>query len=737
MALPDGPEPAPPLRNPAGADAFDRSVEFLGIAAQLRASMTGPTVLVIDDFQWADDDTRALITHLCRVLADRPLLWVVTSRTRTGPLSAAIESFSRLINTDHRELGGLDTRSIRQILRSGGVDADDELAGAVRARTGGNPFYIEELSALIEVDGRLATAEVPESIRQWMRHRLRGLAEPSARVLGAAAVMGTEIDVDLLCEVIDATPWEVLDACDRLLDDRWLDEHPDGTLAFRHALTREAVVSTLGASRLAVLHAKVAAGLERRPGTSAAALAAHLASAGPGTTDRANAAALAAGDDALGHSAWSTAADWYERVIESSPSDPETMLRALIGSGRARRGAGDRTGARIRLERARQLAITVGDGRACASATLSLVGGGARGVSDLLPDAERSELLRRAIAMLSPDDHDLRIRLQLELALSLVLTEHVTERNRLVGEAFDRATELARPDLLVEASLGQRMAMTAAECDVDRVRITDEAVDRSRSIGRNEMLLAALMARCEDALLLGDRALADELLREACELATRHDHPYWKWVTATWGVLSTIIDGDLDTAEVAAFAALELQSAHPEAMACLGVNLVDIRLFQGRSGEMVDLLRAEADANPHIPCYRAVLALCLAESGDLVAARQEYEHFAANRFSDIPDDSNRLLTLVVLADVAATLVDPVGAGILLDLLEPHQDRQALLNCFGGGGAYWGPVTMHLARLAAVTGDSRMADWREAAQRSCQQVRAPAAASRLGRGISVG
>jgi hypothetical protein len=145
---------------------------------------------------------------------------------------------------------------------------------------------------------------------------------------------------------------------------------------------------------------------------------------------------------------------------------------------------------------------------------------------------------------------------------------------------------------------------------------------------------------------------------------------------------------------------------------------------------MVELLRAEADANPHIPCYRAVLALCAAGAGDLDAARREYEHFAASSFTGIPHDSNRLLALVVLADVAATLADRVGAAVLLELLAAHQHRQALLNCFGGGGAYWGPVAMHLARLAVLVDDDRASSWTAAARRLCEDVGANLVAARI-------
>ena len=168
--------------------------------------------------------------------------------------------------------------------------------------------------------------------------------------------------------------------------------------------------------------------------------------------------------------------------------------------------------------------------------------------------------------------------------------------------------------------------------------------------------------------------------------------------------LLAIVDGRLEEAETLAFEAFAHQAPaeHPEAAAALGVNLVDIRLFQGRAGEMLGLLRDAADQNPQIPAYRAVLALCCANAGDLSGARSAYEQLAARDF-ELPPDSNWLLAIAVLADTAAALGDRDGARVLENLLEPYADRHVVLNCFGGGGAYWGPVAHHLGRLEATLG----------------------------------
>ena len=197
--------------------------------------------------------------------------------------------------------------------------------------------------------------------------------------------------------------------------------------------------------------------------------------------------------------------------------------------------------------------------------------------------------------------------------------------------------------------------------------------------------------------------------------------------------MDTLISGDLERAEHLAFQAAERPHTDANgALACLGVTLVNVRLLQRRSGEVLDLLTAAADDHPEVPCYRAVLALCAAEAGESVRAAAAYEPFRRSRFETVPNDTNRLLTLAVLADVTIAVGDMAAAHDLWALLEPYRAEHAVLNCYGGGGAYWGPVAGQLAGLAALTGlDDEAARLAEQAHRSASAVACPLVFARLG------
>ena len=77
-----------------------------------------------------------------------------------------------------------------------------------------------------------------------------------------------------------------------------------------------------------------------------------------------------------------------------------------------------------------------------------------------------------------------------------------------------------------------------------------------------------------------------------------------RWRTTCLQVVPAFLDGDLEQAEARANQALELglSSGQPDALSYYGAQLVTIRGLQGRTGELEDLIRQQAEANPGIFC---------------------------------------------------------------------------------------------------------------------------------------
>ncbi len=670
-----------------------------------------PVLVVLDDLQFADEDALALLRHLVAVIAARPCLLVITVREASGQVAATLADIHRRLTTTTFGLGGLTVENLVEVLEHVDVKLADDVrtvATELAARTTGNPFYVTQLVLDAQATRRpFDSGAVPNAVAQLVARRVESLDRDLASTLALAAVAGPEFELATLeqCSAIESEP--LLDAVEDLSRQRFLTEQGPERFTFAHALVRDAVLATIGETRRRRMHRRLGDALSSQR-ADPAVVAHHYLAAGPGSAQDATRALLDAGNGALAQAAWSAARDQFTLAAELA-TDVDARCDALVGLGRAQRGLGHPLESRSALDQALALARSRGRGRSAAQATLALVGGGGRGVAVDLADAERAALLRAALDGLHDDDVDLLVAVLGELALALVLTDAKEERDALAQRCLREARRWNDANGLAVGLQARRIALMGPAGTVARAADARESLALPAREVAPEQRLAALLGLVEDLLELGDRSAVDQAIEQARVLADQLAHPYWSWATTSWRALIAIIDGHLKEAEALAFEALAHQAPaeHPEAVAALGVNLVDIRLFQGRANEMIDLLRAAADENPQIPTYRAVLALCCSKSGDLAAARAAYEQLAARDF-ELPADSNWMLAIAVLADTAATLDDRERAPALIRLLEPYCERHVVLNCFGGGGAYWGPVAHHLGRLTAMLGERQAA-----------------------------
>jgi DNA-binding SARP family transcriptional activator len=729
----------PLLSTGPGSDA--RSLLFRAVGAAFSDLTQAPLLWVVDDLQWAAGDTLALLDHTFRAVSERPVLVLVTTRQAVGPIAGALGRWQRWLRATTIRLRGLGVADVAELLgdraspASESADAigTEATAMALHARTGGNAFYVVSLLSAGELDGDgfFDPDQVPETLRSWIRRRRDELPASVAELLGLGAVVGIEVDIDaqLLADCSGAGMGDFIDGYERLLREGFFEEPAASVLRFPHALVRDAVYDSLSGFRRAWFHRRVADALEARGSESPVLLAYHFSRAGPASDAATYRHAMAATELALDQGAWASASE-HGQLTRARAQAPGEQARALVGVGRAQRAQGLVVEARVSLQTAIDLAAAEGVARPFAEGVLALVGGGGggRGVAVELDDVERIDLLRRALAGLDDADADLLVAVLSELAWSLLLTDRAGERVALAERAIEVARRTTGTSHLAAALNSRRLVRSGPTNLALRLADIDEILRLPETARPTEATLAALVARHEDLLTLGDRTGAREALSACVDLAEAYGHPFWSWVVTSWRALDAVIDGNLERAEALAFAALEWQPDFPRAQACLGVNLVDLRLYQGRAVEVVDLLEAAVRENPHIPTYRAVLTLCCWESGDIERATAEYRWFADENFTNIPDDTNRLLALGVLGSVAARLGTTEQRRALSELLSPWADQHVVLNCYDGGGAYWGPVAHILAVLSPVgTERDRLFEQAEVAAR---EFGAPLAVQRI-------
>jgi DNA-binding SARP family transcriptional activator len=214
-----------------------------------RIAERGPLVVVIDDAHLAG---RALSNWLSFAQRQHmPGLVVVAVRSGEGPSMPA----SALVH-----LGLL------------GRDAAAQLVGPARAdelyeRSKGHPLFLTELAQ------QAARTELPTSLVESVSSRCDELG-PAGALLRAAAVIGPELDIELLAALLGRPAVDLLDDAEQAAAKQLL-ATDGGTFRFRHELVREALAASATPGRAALLHRQAGRVLARQPYADPALVAHH------------------------------------------------------------------------------------------------------------------------------------------------------------------------------------------------------------------------------------------------------------------------------------------------------------------------------------------------------------------------------------------------------------------------------------------------------------------------------
>src|SRR5262249_45081988 len=158
---------------------------------------------------WADSESAALFERLAEQPGPRVLVGTyrpdeVASR---HPVAALLARLERRHELTHIRLEGLDPGKTAALVASViGHPVPYRVAASLHFRTGGNPFYLEELlracgDADIEA---LADQPVPWSLAEVLRRQVDDLDPAQRQIVEAAAVLGHRIPFDLLAAVTGA-----------------------------------------------------------------------------------------------------------------------------------------------------------------------------------------------------------------------------------------------------------------------------------------------------------------------------------------------------------------------------------------------------------------------------------------------------------------------------------------------------------------------------------------------------
>ena len=240
-----------PMSRPGLADSMLGPAVLYAALVRLLGRLTarGPLVVAIDDAHLAGPALPDWLAFVRRGAV--PLAVVATVRPAAGePLPA----------TGFLHLSVL------------GRDAAAELVGPARVdelyeRSGGHPLFLTELAQ------QTARGTLPASLVESVSARCDELGSAGA-LLRTAAVIGPELDIDLLAAVLGRGVVELLDDAERAVAGQFLTDE-GGTLRFRHELLREALAASATAGRSALLHRQAGRVLDRRPDADPMLVAQH------------------------------------------------------------------------------------------------------------------------------------------------------------------------------------------------------------------------------------------------------------------------------------------------------------------------------------------------------------------------------------------------------------------------------------------------------------------------------
>jgi class 3 adenylate cyclase/tetratricopeptide (TPR) repeat protein len=353
---------AGPIPNPTEDSEAGRA-RFYGAVTQffLDLSKEAPLILLFDDLQWADLASLRLLEFALRPLPQHRLLILGTTQPTEGEEGNSVAETLRYLRKNEMLRTVLirqwDAVSVGVMIGKifGEEEVSEEFRTLIHARTGGNPYFVEEvLRSLVEEGAiyrnpgggwdRKGVREIgiPKSVREVVKQRVSRLDEPTLSTLRVAAVLGTEFASELLRDVSGVEEEPLIEQLERLVRAGLLTESKTTTpflsFAFSDARLREVLYSEVLSLRRVRYHRKAGEALERRAGNRREEFAVELAHHFQEGHDAAKAVeyALIAADRSAKVFGFESAETHYRtalRLLEEAPED-RARGRALDGLGR-------------------------------------------------------------------------------------------------------------------------------------------------------------------------------------------------------------------------------------------------------------------------------------------------------------------------------------------------------------------------------------------------------------------
>jgi predicted ATPase len=239
------------------------------LLGMVRHTNLNPSLLCIEDLQWADPSTMALLHYIARKTRNCNLLILGTYRpedvtaTKDGKVHFLIESLQLMSREGlykKIELGRLEETYIDEMLNSvlGKADFSDDFKNHLYKETEGNPFFIVELIRMMVEEEAierkddvwtlakdLKEANIPTKVNDVIVRRLNRLQEGERKILDYASVIGEEFTSTVLADAMGVSRVELLEQLRTLEKKHTLIHSLGAKYKFDHAKIKEVLYSEI------------------------------------------------------------------------------------------------------------------------------------------------------------------------------------------------------------------------------------------------------------------------------------------------------------------------------------------------------------------------------------------------------------------------------------------------------------------------------------------------------------
>ncbi len=269
----------------AGRHSRDRLFGAVVELIAARAHTAPPVLIVLDDLQWCDEASAALLHYVARMSRHRPVVLALAARDWELPDNEPVSRTFRGLRHDQLleeiVLGPLSKEDTERLVAALAPNVD---AGLVFSASAGNPLFALEVTRSLP----FGEHDIPRTLTEIVRDRIDRLPPVALDALRWCSVLGRTFHVDLLSGLVSCDAEGLVTALE-LLERHSLvravhdDRRSRGTYMFAHDVVRQVIYADISEPRRCLMHNRCAQALSTLVDTDesvAADVAYHAALAG-------------------------------------------------------------------------------------------------------------------------------------------------------------------------------------------------------------------------------------------------------------------------------------------------------------------------------------------------------------------------------------------------------------------------------------------------------------------------